>query len=115
MSSTFELWHVWFGHAARHPDGEIIREVISPKPVAPWRSKRGGQFKTWTATLEEVLARLSGPSVFGPRRCNRDRLDEGSPSLDSRRSGCGWRHGCRRNGSQVDAVLSTTLVNYIHL
>ncbi len=57
----------WFGHAARRPAGEIIRE-----PPVHWRKKRGGQLKTWMTTLKEDLARLSGPVVYGLRRWNRD-------------------------------------------
>ncbi len=55
----------WFGHAARRPAGEIIREVINPEPPAHWRKKRGGQLKTWMTTMKEDLARLSGPAVYG--------------------------------------------------
>ncbi len=32
----------WFGHAARRPAGEIIREAIKPEPPAHWCKKRGG-------------------------------------------------------------------------
>ncbi len=62
----------WFGHAARRPAGEIIREVMNPEPPAHWRKRRGDQLKTWMTTLKEDLARLSGPDVFGLRRWNRD-------------------------------------------
>ncbi len=62
----------WFGHAARRPAGEIIREVINPEPPVQWRKKRGGQLKTWMTTMKEDLARLSGPAVYGLRRWNQD-------------------------------------------
>ncbi len=62
----------WFGHAARRPAGEIIREVINPEPPVHWRKRRGGQLKTWMTTMKEDLARLSEPAVNGLRRWNQD-------------------------------------------
>ncbi len=61
-----------FEHAARPPAGEIIHEVINPGPSVHKRKKRGGQRKTWMATLKEDLTRLSGPAVYGLRRWNQD-------------------------------------------
>ncbi len=63
-------------------------------------------------TLKEDLARLSGPAIYGLRRWNqdtndeRDRLGAGSRSMGSGSSGRGFCHWCRRNRSQVNAVLS---------
>ncbi len=62
----------WFGHAARRPAGEIIREVINLEPPVHWRKKRGGKLKTWMTRLKEDLARLKGPAVYGLRRWNHD-------------------------------------------
>ncbi len=54
----------WFGHAARRPAGEIIREVIKPGHPAHWRKKRGGQLKTWM-TLPASADRTSSASGGG--------------------------------------------------
>ncbi len=67
----------WFGHAARRPVGEIIRDVIDSVLLTHWRRKRGGQLKTWLSTLKEDLTRMSGPNVNGPRRRNLEWLSLG--------------------------------------
>ncbi len=74
----------WFGHAARRPAGEIIREVINPEPPVHWRKKRGGQLKTWMTTMKEDPARLSGPAVYGLRRWHRDWLTIGIARVQER-------------------------------
>ncbi len=61
----------WFGHAARRPAGDFIRDVIQPVPFLHWRRKRDGQLKTWLTKLKEVLTQMSGPGVYGLRRWNR--------------------------------------------
>ncbi len=66
------IWTCMFGHAARRPADEIIREFINPEAPVHWRKKRGGQLKTWMTTLKEDLARLSGPAVYGLRRLNQN-------------------------------------------
>ena len=90
----------WFGHAARRPAGEIIREVINPEPPAHWRKKRGGQLKTWLSTLKEDLARLSGPDVFGLRRWNRDWMTIGIDWAQDRRA---WAAAVRDAVVAMDA------------
>ncbi len=67
----------WFGHAARRPAGESIRDVIDPGPPTHGHRKRGGQLKSWLTMLKEDLARMSGPGVYGLRRWNREWLQLG--------------------------------------
>ena len=64
----------WFGHAARRPGGEIIRDVLLPTPPSTWRKRAGGQMKTWATTLKADLARITGPTVVGLSRWKRDWL-----------------------------------------
>ncbi len=62
----------WFGHAARRPAGEIIRDAIDLVTPSHWRRKRDAQLKTWLTMLKEDLARMSGTGVYGLRRGNRE-------------------------------------------
>ncbi len=66
-----------FGHAARRPVGEIIREVSNPESPVHLRRKRSGQLKTLMTTLKEDLGGLSGPAVYSLRRLNRDMMTIG--------------------------------------
>ncbi len=52
----------WFGHAARRPNGERIKDLLPPTPPAR------GQLKTWATTIKADLEPLSGPRVFGHAR-----------------------------------------------
>ncbi len=90
----------WFGHAARRPAGEIIREVIIPELPAHWRKKRGVQLKTWMITFKEDLARLSGPDDFGLRRRNRDWMTIGIDWAQDRRD---WAAAVRDAVVAMDA------------
>ena len=64
----------WFGHAARRPQGELIRDVFLPISLPNWRKHVGGQLKLWASTIKDDLAALSGPQVVGLRWQNRDWL-----------------------------------------
>ena len=64
----------WFGYAARHPKGELIRDVLLPPSLPNWRKRVGGQLNTWASTIKDGQAALSGPQVVGLRRWNRDWL-----------------------------------------
>ncbi len=35
----------WFGHAARRPEGELIKDLLLPTPQRLWRRRAGGQLK----------------------------------------------------------------------
>ena len=67
--------HLWsFGHTARHPEGELIRNVLLPPSLPNWRKHFGGQLRTWASTIKDDLAALSGPQLVGLRRWNYDWL-----------------------------------------
>ncbi len=46
----------WFGHAARRPEGELIKDLLLPT----WRRRAGGQLKTWATTITADLEPISG-------------------------------------------------------
>ncbi len=50
----------WFGHAARRPDSELIKDLLLPKPPCTWLRGTGGQLKTWATTTKADLEPLSG-------------------------------------------------------
>ena len=64
----------WFGHVARRPEVELIRDVLLPTSPPNRRKRVGGQLKTWASKIKDDLAALSGPQVVGLRRWNRDCL-----------------------------------------
>ncbi len=45
----------WFGHAARHPKRELIKDLLLPTPPRTWRRRAGGQMKTWATTITADL------------------------------------------------------------
>ncbi len=53
----------WFGHAARRPEGELIKDLLLPTPPRTLRRRAGGQLKTWATTIKADLELLSGPRV----------------------------------------------------
>ena len=59
-----------FGHAARRPEGELMRDLLLPASLPNWRKRVGRQLKTWASTIKDDLAALSGPQVVGLRRWN---------------------------------------------
>ncbi len=58
----------WFGHAARRPEGELIKDILLPTPPRTWRRRAGGQLKTWATTIKADLEAVSGPRVFSHAR-----------------------------------------------
>ncbi len=62
----------WFGHAARRPEGGLIKDLLLPTPPRTWRRRAGGQLKTWATTIKADLEPLSGPQVFGHARWRKD-------------------------------------------
>ncbi len=62
----------WFGHAARSPEGELIKDLLLPTPPRTWRRRAGGQLKTWATTIKADLEPLAGPRVFGHARCRKE-------------------------------------------
>ncbi len=53
-----------FGHVARRLEGELISEPLLPAPPRSWRTRTGGQLKTWTTTIKACVEPLSGPQAF---------------------------------------------------
>ncbi len=67
-----------FGHAARRPNGELIKDLPLPTQPRTWRRRTGGPLKTWATTIKTDLEPLSGPRVFGYARCRNDRVNVSS-------------------------------------
>ncbi len=49
----------WFGHPARHPEGDLIKDLLVPTPPRTWRRRAGGQLKTWATTIKADLEPLA--------------------------------------------------------
>ncbi len=62
----------WFGHAARRPEGELIKDLLLPTPPRTWRRQAGGQLKTWATTIKADLEPISLPRIFGHARWRKD-------------------------------------------
>ncbi len=54
---------LWFGHAARRADDELIKDLLLPTPLRTWPRRIGGQLETWETTIKADLEPLSGPRV----------------------------------------------------
>ncbi len=65
----------WFGYAAIHPDGELIRNPVFFTPP-----------RTWTTTTKSDLELLSGPWVFGYARWRMDRVKASSKLMQGHRA-----------------------------
>ncbi len=52
----------WCGHAARPPEGDLIKDLLLPARRA------GGQLKAWATTTKAALEPVSGPRVFNQAR-----------------------------------------------
>ncbi len=62
----------WFGHAARHPDGDLIKGLLLPTLPRTWRNLTGDRLKTWATTIKAALEHLYGLRVFGSARWRKD-------------------------------------------
>ena len=62
----------WFGHVLRRPATEMTKLVLNPKPGAGWRRRRGGQTKTWLATVKGDMESLGLRMAYGTRRWEQD-------------------------------------------
>ncbi len=58
----------WFGHAARLPGVELIKDLLLPTPPPTWHRRNGSQMKMWATTIKAGLGPLYGPRVFGCAR-----------------------------------------------
>ncbi len=70
----------WVGHAAKRPEGELIKDLLLPTPPRTWRRRGGGQLKTWVTIIKADLEPISGPRDFGHAR---------------------WRRGCVKVSSEL--------------
>ncbi len=62
----------WFGHVARRPEDELIKDLLLPTPLPTWPKQAGGQLKTWATTIKADLEPIPGPRVFGHARWRPD-------------------------------------------
>ncbi len=76
----------WFGHAARRPEGELIKVLLLPTPPRTWCRRAGGQLKTWTTMGKADLEPISGPRVFGHARSRQDWVKVSSELAQDRRA-----------------------------
>ncbi len=76
----------WFGHAARRPEGELIKDLLLPTPPRTWSRRAGGQLKTWATTIKANLEPISGPRVFGHARLRKDWVKVSSELAQDRRA-----------------------------
>ncbi len=76
----------WFGHAARRPEGELIKDLLLPTPPRTWRRRTGGQLKTWTTTTKADLEPISGPRIFGHARWRKGWVKVSSELAQDRRA-----------------------------
>ncbi len=49
----------WFSHAARRPEGELIKDLLLATPPRTWRRRTGDQLKTWATTTKADLEPIS--------------------------------------------------------
>ncbi len=76
----------WFGHAARRPEGELIKDLFLPTPPRTWRRPAGGQLKTLATTIQANMEPISGPRVFGHARWKQDCVKVSSELAQDRRA-----------------------------
>lgn len=62
----------WFGHVLRKSENELVKKVLNPAPCEGWKCRRGGQLKTWLATVKSDVEQLGLQSVYGVRQWNRN-------------------------------------------
>ncbi len=76
----------WFGHAARRPEGDLIKDLLLLTPPRTWRRRAGGQLKTWATTIKADLEPISGPRVFGHARWRQGWVKVSSELAQDRRA-----------------------------
>ncbi len=105
---------LWFGHAARRPEGELIKGLLLPTSPRTWRRRAGGQLKTRATTIKATWNRSpdreSSATHDGERTGWKCLVScTGPPSLEclrTRRGQCSWL--CRLNPPRVNADESTS-------
>ncbi len=94
----------WFGHAARRPEGELIKDLLLPTPPRTWRRRAGGQLKTWATTIKADLEPISGPRVFGHARWRQDWVKVSCELAQDRRA---WSFSVRDVANAIGGAGST--------
>ncbi len=94
----------WFGHAARRPEGELIKDLLLPTQPHTWSRRAGGQLKTWATTTEADLEPISGPRVFGQTRWRKDWVKVSSELAQDRRA---WSASVRDVANAIGDAGST--------
>ncbi len=74
------------GHAARRPEGELIKDLLLPTLPRTWRRRAEGQLKTWTSTIKADLEPISGPRIFGHARWRQDGMKVSSELAQDHRA-----------------------------
>ncbi len=74
-----------FGHAARRPEDELIKDLLLPTPTRTRLTRPGGPLKTWATTTKDDLEPISGPRVFGHARWRKDWVKVSSELAQDRR------------------------------
>ena len=64
----------WFGHALRKNANDLVAICLRAEPCPGWKRRRGGQLKTWMATVKEDVEKLTGPMIYGRQRWGQDWL-----------------------------------------
>ncbi len=77
-------------------------------PRRMWRTRAGGQLKTWATTIKADLEPISRPQIFGHTRWRKDWVKMSSERLRPRRGQCCWR--CRLNPPRLSADASTSKI-----
>ncbi len=96
----------WFVHAARRPEGELIKDLPLPTPPHTWHRRAGGQLKTWATTIKVDLELLSGPRVFGHARWRKDGVKVFSELTQGRLA---WSASIRKIVNSIGDAGSTRL------
>ncbi len=93
-----------FGHAARRPEDELIKDLLLPTPPRTWRRRAGGQLKTRATTIKADLEPLFGPRVFSHARWKEDWVKVSSELAQDRRA---WSASARDVANSIgDAGLT---------
>ena len=92
----------WFGHVLRRPATEMTKLALNPKPGVGWRRRRGGQTKTWLATVKGDMDSIGLRTVYGTRRWDKDWVAICEDLASDRRAWCGLVRDIRGAGSSRD-------------
>ncbi len=66
--------HTGTARERRHPEGELIKNLLLTTPPRKWRRRGGRQLMTCETTVKADLESQSGRRVFGHARWRKDRV-----------------------------------------